>query len=106
MIFTGEINGNLISKRRVEEEWVPYKLKFKRVLAYFSCKMDTYELLAGTDHLDSSDFDVIEESSWLKSLPVRSDFDKNIYKHYHLFTYDVVYNIIAVSYDLAAACKV
>ena len=44
----------------------------------------------------------IEDSTWLKSLPVREDFDKGIYRHYRLFTYDDVYNIIAVSYEFAA----
>ena len=29
-------------------------------------------------------------------------FNKNIYRHYRLFTYDDVYNIIAVSYEFAA----
>ena len=52
--------------------------------------------------LDGSSFDLIENSSWLKSLPVREDFDKSVYRHYRLFTYDVVYNIIAVSYEFAA----
>ena len=28
--------------------------------------------------------------------------DKGIYRHYRLFTYDDVYNIIAVSYEFAA----
>ena len=41
-------------------------------------------------------------STWLKSLPVREDFDKDIYRHYRLFTYDDVYNIIAVSYEFVA----
>ena len=50
-------------------------------------------------HLDGSSFDLIEDSTWLKSLPVREDFDKGIYR---LFTYDDVYNIIAVSYEFAA----
>lgn len=71
-------------------------------LAYFACELDTYENLAGTGHLGGSSFDLIEDSSWLKSLPVREDFDKNSYRHYRLFTYDDVYNIIAVSYSLEA----
>ena len=72
------------------------------MLAYFACELDTYESLAGTEYLDGSSFDLIEDSTWLKSLPVREDFDKGIYRHYRLFTYDDVYNIIAVSYEFAA----
>ena len=102
LIFTGDINGHLVSQHRDEKRWFPYTLTFQRVLAYFACELDTYENLAGTGHLDGSSFDLIEDSSWLKSLPVREDFDKGIYRHYRLLTYDDVYNIIAVSYEFAA----
>ena len=102
LTFTGDINGHLISQHRDEKDWFPYTLTFRRVLTHFACELDTYENLAGTEHLDGSSFDLIENSSWLKSLPVREDFDKSVYRHYRLFTYDVVYNIIAVSYEFAA----
>ena len=102
LTFTGDINGHLISRHRDEKDWFPYTLTFRRVLTHFACELDTYENLAGTEHLDGSSFDLIENSSWLKSLPVREDFDKSVYRHYRLFTYDVVYNIIAVSYEFAA----
>ena len=102
LTFTGDINGHLVSQHRDEKDWFPYTLTFRRVLAYFACELDTYENLAGTGRLDGSSFDLIEDSTWLKSLPVREDFNKNIYRHYRLFTYDDVYNIIAVSYEFAA----
>ena len=100
LTFIGEINGRLISQHRNKKEWFSYTLTFQRVLAYFACELDTYEHMVGTCHLDGSSFDLIEDSSWLKSFPVREDFDKNIYQHYRLFTYDDVYNVIAVSYKL------
>ena len=99
LTFTGDINGHLISQRRDEKDWFPYTLTFRQVLAYFTCELDTYENLAGTEYLDGGSFDLIEDSTWLKSLPVREDFDKGIYR---LFTYDDVYNIIAVSYEFVA----
>ena len=99
LTFTGDINGHLISQHRDEKDWFPYTLTFRQVLAYFTCELDTYENMAGTEYLDGSSFDLIEDSTWLKSLPVREDFDKGIYR---LFTYDDVYNIIAVSYEFAA----
>ena len=102
LIFTGDINGHLISQHRDEKRWFPYTLTFQRVLAYFACELDTYENLTGVRSLDGSSFDLVEDSSWLKSLPVRKDFSKNIYRHYRLFTYDSVYNIIAVSYSFEA----
>ncbi len=100
LTFTGDINGHLISQHRNEKRWFPYTLTFRRVLAYFACKLDTYENLAGTGRPDGSSFDLIEDSSWLKSFPVQEDYGKDIYQHYRLFTYDDVYNIIAVSYKL------
>ena len=102
LTFTGDINGHLISQHRDEKDWVPYTLTFRQVLACFTCELDTYENLAETGHLDDSSFDLIEDSTWLKSLSVREDFDKGIYRHYRLFTYDDVYNIIAVSYSFDA----
>ena len=102
LTFTGDINGHLISQHRDEKDWFPYTLTFRQVLAYFTCELDTYENLAGTEYLDGSSFDLIEDSTWLKSLPVREDFDKGIYQHYRLFTYDDVYDIIAVSYEFVA----
>ena len=102
LIITGDINGHLISQHRDEKDWFPYTLTFRRVLTHFACELDTYENLAETRHLNHSSFDLIEDSTWLKSLLVREDFNKDIYQHYRLFTYDVVYNIIAVSYEFAA----
>ena len=102
LTFTGDINGHLISQHRDEKDWFPYTITFRQVLAYFTCELDTYENLAGTECLDGSSFDLIENSNWLKSLPVREDFHKDIYRHYRLFTYDDVYNIIAVSYEFVA----
>ncbi|WP_227858936.1 MULTISPECIES: hypothetical protein [unclassified Clostridioides] len=43
MTFIGEINGALVPKHKNEKEWFPYKLIFQRVLACFSCELDTYE---------------------------------------------------------------
>lgn len=97
LIFKGTINGALTDQAR---EWLPYQLTFRGVLAYFSCELDTYQNLAGKDFLDGSSFDLIRESKWLRTLPIRNDYDQNDYRHYRLLTYDVVYNIIARSYDL------
>lgn len=99
LTFTGTINGHQISQYRDEKDWIPYTLVFRQVLAYFACELDTYENLPGNELPEGSSFDLIEDSIWLKSLPVRADFDKSIYQHYRLLTYDNVYNIIAVSYE-------
>jgi hypothetical protein len=103
VIFTGDINGALVKKQKTHNEWLPYKLVFIQVLACFFCELDTYErieyLMSG-HHYAGSSFDLVENSKYLTSLPVREDYDKNSYKHYKLFTYDVVYNIVATDYKL------
>lgn len=101
LTFSGEINGCLASKIRAEK-WIPYTLKFSRVLAYFACELDTYENLCGTDYLDHGDFTVIENSERLAKLPIRKDFDRSLYKHYRVFTYDVVFDIFAAEHELKA----
>lgn len=101
LTFAGEINGYLASKIR-EEKWIPYRLEFHRVIAHFACELDTYEELYGTDYLDYSDFTVIENSERLEKFPIRKDFDKSIYKHFRVFTYDVVFDIFAVDFELKA----
>ncbi len=79
---------------------ISYELIFKRVLSYFVCELDTYENLAGASYLNDSSFDIIEQSSWLRRFSIRKDFDRSIYKHYRIFTYDMVFNIITVDYDM------
>lgn len=81
-------------------KWIPYNLIFHRVIAYFSCELDTYENIDIYDHLDYSDFNWVKNSQWLAKFSIRKDLDKSIYKHYQVFTYDYVFNIIAVSYEL------
>lgn len=103
LTFSGEINRDLTSMQRTslpEMKWVPYTLTFQHVLACFSCELDTYENLIGFGNLNGSDFDYIDNSKWLESLPIRTDFHKDRYKHYRIYTYDIVYNIIAGSYHL------
>lgn len=100
IIFSGEINKTVVSNNRSGKEWLPYTLTFQGVLASFSCELDTYENLGDVSYHESSDFDLIEESAWLQSLPVRKDYDKGSYRHYRLVTYDTVYNIIAKNYEL------
>lgn len=104
LTFSGEINGYLASKIRAEK-WIPYTLKFSRVLAYFACELDTYENLCGTGYLDYGDFTVVENSERLAKLPIREDFDRSIYKHYRVFTYDTVFDIIAVDFEFKAKLK-
>ena len=101
LIFEGEINGALASKLRADK-WIPYRLEFKRTLAHFACELDTYERLCGTAYFDHSDLTIIENSGQLADFPIRRDFDRALYKHFRVFTYDVVFDIFAVGYELSA----
>lgn len=102
LIFKGEINGHLAEKIKADR-FIPYKLTFYRVISYFVCELDTYENINDSAHLDYSCFNVVENSQWLESIPIRRDFDRSVYKHYQVFTYDFVYNIIAVDFDFSVS---
>ena len=97
LVFRGEINGALAGKS--EDIWIPYTLVFHHIIAYFCCETDTY-LNTGHMHTGCTAFNTIENSSFLRDLPIREDFDRSVYKHYQIFTYDNVYDIIAASFDI------
>lgn len=99
IIFEGEING-LLAENIKEDKQIHYTLTFHNVTACLSCELDTYENTYNNAHADGSCFNIVSESNWLKSLIVRIDYDKFKYKHYQIFTYDYVFNVIAVSYEL------
>lgn len=106
LTFKGQINGSLASEIR-KELWIPYKLTFKRVLAYYACELDTFlnSEYGGYMTFDYGDFTVVENSEKLKNLPIREDFDRSIYKHYRVFTYDTVFDIIAVDFEFKSKLK-
>lgn len=104
LIFTGEINGALVSAPLKEQEWFPYTLIFEKVLACFFCELDTYEAMAEGQTYDGGSFAEVQDSQWLKKLPIRGNW-KDSYKHYRLFTYDVVYDILAPDYQLTISNK-
>ena len=98
--FKGEINSTLAEKIN-EEKWIPFTLTFHRVIAFSSCELDTYLNMYISGNAINSDLNIVEDSKWLESMPVRSDYDTSELKHYLLFTYDNVYNIIAASFDIS-----
>ena len=102
LVFEGEITG-FLAEKITTDRFIPYRLAFYRIIAYFVCELDTYENIDSSAHLDYSSFNIVENSQWLESLPVRKDFDRSVYKHYQVFTYDFVYNIIAVDFDIAVS---
>lgn len=98
LILKGEIN-------RCEENLVNYfyTLVFENTISYFTCELDTYENI---DNLYVSSFNIVKNSDWLNNLPLREDLDKSGFKHFQIFTYDYVLNIIAASYDFKVEKKI
>ena len=98
--FKGEINGELASKIQ-DDIWVSYKLVFKKVIKYYSCELDTYEADENEVHgIDGNVLFVIQDSEHLKNIPVRYDYKKYDYKHFLIYTYDFVFNVFAVDFEL------
>ena len=100
LILEGEINGSLTGNK-ASDKWIPFRLIFNSVIAYFSCELDTYENLSRIGGC----FGIVEESEHLERLPVRDDFDKSEYKHYRVCTYDYVFDVFAKDFELMANNK-
>ena len=94
LILKGEFGTHSLE----EPHFLPYTLTFHSCISYFACELDTYINLS-KDPVKAS-FVLIENSKWLKKLPIREDCPKSHYKHYRIYTYDVVYDIIATGYEL------
>lgn len=75
------------------------ELTFVGVISLFHAEYDTYESIKNgfpMSNLNESIFEEIENSDYIKRLPIRAD--QGEVKHYCLSTYDDVFNIIAKSY--------
>lgn len=96
----GEINGHLASKIQ-EDIWIPYELIFRNVIKYSSCELDTYEADESEVHgISGGSLLMIEGSDYLKKIPVRYDYPQYDYKHFQVCTYDFIFNVFAVDYEL------
>ncbi|WP_195599396.1 hypothetical protein [Longibaculum muris] len=99
LTLSGDINGHLIYNNTNEKDWISYQLVFQQVLAYFSCELDTYEMIENNADYQSS-FVMVNASRWIEKLPIRKDIDCSLYKHYRFYTYDFVYDILAVDFQM------
>jgi len=103
-IFTGEI--------RVNDDFKIYNLEFNNVISLFSAELDTYDdkYYELFKTIPSCSFMEIESSSskFLKEFnrEIIKTFDKNDYKHYRLYTYDYVYDLLAKEYRLIIYDKI
>lgn len=94
--LSGELNSPLCSKYKDTDEWIKYSLKFLGVLAFMKTELDL------RDYLGKSSFDLVVESDWLKELTEKGDSSKITaeHKHYIIFTYDDVFDVICQSFEL------
>jgi hypothetical protein len=91
----GELNSTLCSKYADRNEWIKYSLKFLGVLAF---KMTELEL---KDYLGKSSFDYVANSDWLNELREKDRHKiKPTHKHYIVFTYDDVFDVICESFEI------
>jgi hypothetical protein len=92
-----KINGD----NKVLKEY-NFKIIFEGVISLFHAEYDTYEAIYRgfpKSGANESIFEIIENSNYIKNLPIRNEY-KNKVNHYCLTTYDDVFDIIAKSYAI------
>lgn len=96
--FTGQV--------KVNDEFKIYNLEFNNVISLFTSELDIYEEKYYEMYKTIPPYSFMEiESSSSKFLKdfnkqIINRFDKNDYKHYRLYTYDYVYDLLAKDYEL------
>ena len=92
----GEFNSSLCSKYKDRDEFIKYNLKFSGVLAYMMTELDL------RDFLGKSSFDLVVNSEWINELNKWNSSKKlkSDHKHFMVFTYDDVFDVICQSYEL------
>jgi hypothetical protein len=112
MIFYCNISSRAIKNDeniKSEKEY-NFKIIFEDVISLFHAEYDTYEAIYPgrkglkkygftKSRVNKSIFDMIENSNYIKILPMRNEYIGKV-KHYCLITYDDVFNIIAKSYTI------
>jgi hypothetical protein len=79
-----------------------FKIRFRQVVSLFHAEYDTYEAIAkGFPKAGDSAgaFERIENSRYIKELPIRSEYANKV-KHYCLSTYDDVFDILAEDFTI------
>lgn len=103
LILQGKLNSRLIgiNRNRPNQDltFIPYLLKFERVIAMASCELDTHEnAVQRHSEAEWASFVEVQDSPWLNQLPIRKDIDRSIYRHFRIYTYDVVFDVFAASF--------
>lgn len=94
--LSGELNSTLCSKLKDENAFIKYQLIFEGVLAFSKIELDFKE------REGASSFDEVENSEWLNSMR-ENDHSRKVqpdHKHYHLRTYDDVFDIVCGAFEM------
>jgi hypothetical protein len=106
MVFYCTISGHAIKNDENDREY-NFKIIFEDVISLFHAEYDTYEAICpgrkglkkygyAKSKVNGSIFEMIENSNYIKVLPVRNEYVGKV-KHYCLTAYDDVFNVIAKS---------
>jgi hypothetical protein len=103
MIFYCNVSSHAIkNNENPDKKYYDFKIIFKNVISLFHAEYDTYEAIDKgfpKSIVNESVFEIIENSNYIKKLPVRSEYIDKI-NHYSLSTYDDVFDILATSYTI------
>ncbi|EMO42366.1 hypothetical protein [Leptospira noguchii] len=99
IMFSCNITDNSIIGEIDRGQEYNFYIVFNEVISLFHSELDTYcaienEFIKAED--SASIFEEIENSNYIKKLPIRLDWGE--IRHYCLSTYDDIFNIIAKSY--------
>ncbi len=94
--FYGKLNSHLCSKSVDKNEWIKYSLTFVGILSFQMVELDF------ADFRGKSSFDLVLNSKLLKNFEKYDSANKvkSEHKHYFLQTYDDIFEIICLSFEL------
>lgn len=94
LIMTGEINAHLCSIKH-NCEWLKYIMTFKGIVYQAILELDNFErLYPTTDNITEK-----EDSEILQHVASNTSQKANGYKHYIIFTYDYILEVVCKHFD-------
>lgn len=96
VVLSGELNGSLCSKLHEKSEDIKYSLTYFGILSFQMIELDF------ADFRGQSSFDLVQNSKWISEFRKRDSAGKvrPEHKHYFLQTYDEIFEIISLSFEL------
>lgn len=88
LLFEGQLKSSVSSSKH----FTTYKLRFLQPIHFNCTELDRYK----NEKYLSSSFDLVLESELLKTIR----YNNNNYQHFILATYDFVYEIICIGYEM------